>query len=109
MRILKNKFITVRSNKRWPKYLQVRASRVREQRRFLLKRKNLQDERLCFLKNDLILNKNVVACLGIRYHKLFVLFQSLTLSIGHRNSQDFASQTYPQKTIDACYSSVCPQ
>jgi hypothetical protein len=97
------KFVTLRSNKCRPKCLHVRASRVREQRRF--SPKNLLDKRLCFLEKSLILDKNVVACLRVRDHKLYVLFQSLTLSMGLR---DFINQTYPQKSIDACYGSVGP-
>ena len=78
----------------------------------LFQRNSVLEECLCWFKNGLILDNDVVACLRVRDHQLDVLFPIITLSMGETYWQPevFAStsRTYPEKAIDACYSSVCP-
>jgi hypothetical protein len=74
---LKDKVPTRRSQDPWSKSVQVPASRVRDHHP-LLQRKYVLADRLRLLENELILDKNVITCLRVRYHKLYVLFLAIS-------------------------------
>jgi hypothetical protein len=48
------------------------------------RKENLLEDNLCFFEDGWILDKNVVACLRVRYHELYVLFPSDALIIRPR-------------------------
>src|SRR6266702_329799 len=71
------------------------------------KGENLPEEGLRYLEDGWILVKNVVACLRVRDHELYVLFQ-VNKWIIRLVFKSLHQPDIPQKTIDACYGSICP-
>lgn len=48
---------------------------------------NLLEDNVCFFKDGWIFNKNLVACLRVRHHDLYVLLQVVKLIIRSRGQK----------------------
>ena len=57
---------------------------------------NLLEDNLRFLEDGRILDKNVVACLRVSYHELYVLFPAISTLIIRHHSQSLRQPDIPK-------------